>query len=291
MGRSEDGRVPRSARESRLHRVAGAWQGAGLFQLSRILRAAPRPTRRLRYRSRFLGGRARAREGEREAQWAVQCRAAGDQRVRLSEGTRARAGLFRHDRAGPASLRQDACVIARGHSRLQGNQSARDAPPVARRTALHRQLQLSSHQAAVPRNARSRRRRLRATYRAARAEGPAGGPPRGADDPGDGIHQGRAVGSDGLMSTSSAVRRTLVVGLLMNALVTVIKLVSGLRTGALTVVGSALESGLDLLNNFIALTLVGVAHTEPDEEHPYGHAKFETLGTLAVVGVLSISGF
>jgi cation diffusion facilitator family transporter len=93
------------------------------------------------------------------------------------------------------------------------------------------------------------------------------------------------------MATSSAVRRTLIVVLALNALVTAIKLVIGVRTGVLTVVGAALESGLDLLNNFIALTLVGIAHRAPDEEHPYGHEKFETLGTLAVVGFLSISCF
>jgi cation diffusion facilitator family transporter len=92
-------------------------------------------------------------------------------------------------------------------------------------------------------------------------------------------------------TASRAVRGTLIVVLGLNALVTIVKLFVGWRTGALTVVGAALESGLDLLNNFIALTLVGIAHREPDEEHPYGHAKFETLGTLAVVGFLSISCF
>lgn len=93
------------------------------------------------------------------------------------------------------------------------------------------------------------------------------------------------------MNVSAAVRRTLIVVLTLNALVTIVKLIVGVRTGALTVVGSALESGLDLLNNLIALTLVGIAHRDPDEEHPYGHAKFETLGALAVVGFLSISCF
>jgi cation diffusion facilitator family transporter len=93
------------------------------------------------------------------------------------------------------------------------------------------------------------------------------------------------------MSNSTAVRRTLVVVLALNALVTIIKLIVGVRTGAITVIGAALESGLDLLNNLIALTLVAIAHRGPDEEHPYGHAKFETLGTLAVVGFLSISCF
>ena len=88
-----------------------------------------------------------------------------------------------------------------------------------------------------------------------------------------------------------AVRRALIVVLALNALVTIVKLFIGLRTGVLTVVGAALESALDLLNNFIALAIVGIAHREPDDEHPYGHAKFETLGTLAVVGFLSISCF
>ncbi|TMG83991.1 MAG: cation transporter [Betaproteobacteria bacterium] len=93
------------------------------------------------------------------------------------------------------------------------------------------------------------------------------------------------------MAVSSSVRRTLIVVLALNALVTLVKLAVGIHTGVLTVVGAALESGLDLLNNAIALTVVGIAHRGPDEEHPYGHAKFETLGTLAVVGFLSISCF
>jgi cation diffusion facilitator family transporter len=94
-----------------------------------------------------------------------------------------------------------------------------------------------------------------------------------------------------MTGAGSAIRRTLIVVLALNALVTAIKLVIGIRSGVLTVIGAALESGLDMLNNLIALTVVGIAHRGPDEEHPYGHAKFETLGTLAVVGFLSISCF
>lgn len=93
------------------------------------------------------------------------------------------------------------------------------------------------------------------------------------------------------MTTALAVRRTLMFVLGLNALVTVIKLVVGARTGALTVIGAGLESTLDLINNVIALSLVRIAHLAPDEEHPYGHGKFETLGALAVVGFLSISCF
>ncbi|HMC56522.1 MAG TPA: cation diffusion facilitator family transporter [Gemmatimonadaceae bacterium] len=93
------------------------------------------------------------------------------------------------------------------------------------------------------------------------------------------------------MSISHDIRRTLIVVLALNALVTLMKIYVGVHTQTLTVVGAALESGLDMMNNVIALTLVGIAHRAPDEEHPYGHAKFETLGALAVVGFLSISCF
>jgi cation diffusion facilitator family transporter len=90
---------------------------------------------------------------------------------------------------------------------------------------------------------------------------------------------------------SPSVRRTLLVVLVLNALVTLIKVVVGLRTGSLTVLGSSVESGLDMLNNLIGVVLVAVARRAPDEDHPYGHDKFETLGVLGIVGFLSISCF
>jgi cation diffusion facilitator family transporter len=90
---------------------------------------------------------------------------------------------------------------------------------------------------------------------------------------------------------SPSVRRTLLVVLVLNALVTLIKVLVGLRTGSLTVLASSVESGLDMLNNLIGVVLVAVARRAPDEDHPYGHDKFETLGVLGIVGFLSISCF
>jgi cation diffusion facilitator family transporter len=90
---------------------------------------------------------------------------------------------------------------------------------------------------------------------------------------------------------SAAVRRTLLVILALNALVVAAKIVVGLRTNALSVLGAALESTLDLLNNVVGIFLVRIAARAPDEDHPYGHAKFETLGALGIVGFLSISCF
>lgn len=86
-------------------------------------------------------------------------------------------------------------------------------------------------------------------------------------------------------------RRALIVVLLLNAVVAGVKVAVGIHTRALTVLGAALESTLDLLNNVIGVAIVGVAARAPDEDHPYGHDKFETLGALAIVGFLSISCF
>lgn len=88
-----------------------------------------------------------------------------------------------------------------------------------------------------------------------------------------------------------AVRRVLAQVLALNAFMVVIKLVVGIRTGSLTVLGAALESALDTLNNGIGMALVSIAARAPDEDHPYGHDKFETLGALGIVGFLSISCF
>lgn len=90
---------------------------------------------------------------------------------------------------------------------------------------------------------------------------------------------------------SPAVRHVLAHVLLLNGLVVVIKLAVGVRTGSLTVLGAALESALDTLNNLIGMVLVSIAARAPDEDHPYGHDKFETLGALGIVGFLSISCF
>ncbi len=88
-----------------------------------------------------------------------------------------------------------------------------------------------------------------------------------------------------------AVRRVLWGVLLANLFVVAVKVLAGIRAGSLAVLGDAAHSGVDALNNVVGLAAVRVAHEPPDEEHPYGHGKFETLAALAVVSFLSITVF
>jgi len=90
---------------------------------------------------------------------------------------------------------------------------------------------------------------------------------------------------------SSEIRRVLVWTFVANVAVVLAKAIAGVMTGTLSVVADAAHSSVDALNNVLALALARVAGRAPDERHPYGHAKFETLGALAVVAFLSITVF
>ena len=93
------------------------------------------------------------------------------------------------------------------------------------------------------------------------------------------------------MPASALVRRVFIGLLVANLAVVGAKLAVGIASGSLAILGSAVDSCVDALNNVLALIVVRVAAKEPDEDHPYGHGKFETLGALAIVGFLSITCF
>ena len=90
---------------------------------------------------------------------------------------------------------------------------------------------------------------------------------------------------------SSGVRRVLAGILVANIVVVVIKFTVGLDTNSLAVFGDALQSSVDSANNLIGIFVVRVAAKAPDEDHPYGHAKFETLGALLIALLLALSIF
>lgn len=88
-----------------------------------------------------------------------------------------------------------------------------------------------------------------------------------------------------------SVKTALLIVLALNAVSAALKIAVGARTGALTVLGAALESTLDMLSNGVAILAVSIASRAPDDDHPYGHEKFETLGTLGIVAFLAITCF
>lgn len=90
---------------------------------------------------------------------------------------------------------------------------------------------------------------------------------------------------------TARIQRVLLGILVANLAVVGAKFIIGAATGSLAVLGDGVHSAVDAMNNVLALAVMWIAAREPDEDHPYGHGKFETLGALAIVVFLSVSGF
>ncbi len=87
------------------------------------------------------------------------------------------------------------------------------------------------------------------------------------------------------------VQRVLYVTLGLNLLVFLVKLGLGLATGSLSLVADALHSFTDSGSNILALLAARFSSPEPDEEHPYGHSKFEAIGALGIAAFLGMASF
>jgi len=74
------------------------------------------------------------------------------------------------------------------------------------------------------------------------------------------------------------------------SLLTLIKLVTGITTGSMAVLASAVDSVLDILMSSINFYAIKKAEEPADECHPFGHGKYETLATLIQAFVIAISG-
>jgi len=82
-----------------------------------------------------------------------------------------------------------------------------------------------------------------------------------------------------------ALSRVTVLAAVANLLLVVVKGGVGLLGGSSVLVADAVHSLSDLATDVVALFSLRVAAKPPDEEHPYGHGRYETLGT-AILGVI-----
>lgn len=65
-----------------------------------------------------------------------------------------------------------------------------------------------------------------------------------------------------------------------NTSLIVFKLIAGILIGSISVLSEAIHSSMDLLASIIAYFSIKKASQEEDEEHPFGHGKFENVSGL-----------
>ena len=83
----------------------------------------------------------------------------------------------------------------------------------------------------------------------------------------------------------SATRRSIrwaQAGLLINAVLVLVKLIAGIVGHANALVADAVESSADIFSSLIVWMGLSIAARPADEDHPYGHGKAEPLAAAVV---------
>ena len=84
--------------------------------------------------------------------------------------------------------------------------------------------------------------------------------------------------------------RAALAGMAISGALAVVKILIGLQAGSQAVVADGVESAADVLSSLAVLISLLVAARPPDEDHPYGHGRFETLTGLLLGHVLGLMG-
>jgi cation diffusion facilitator family transporter len=85
-----------------------------------------------------------------------------------------------------------------------------------------------------------------------------------------------------------AVSQVLLRVLFLNVAVAIAKISLGVATGAISVLSDGFHSLTDGASNIVALVGVRIASQPPDQEHPYGHRKFESIASVGILLFLLI---
>lgn len=93
------------------------------------------------------------------------------------------------------------------------------------------------------------------------------------------------------MSTPERVaRRVAWASLLISAALAAVKIAVGLAARSVALVSDGFESAADFFTSGLVLVGLWVASKPPDEDHPYGHGRFETLTALVIGAILAVTG-
>ncbi|MCX5719143.1 MAG: cation diffusion facilitator family transporter [Nitrospirae bacterium] len=91
------------------------------------------------------------------------------------------------------------------------------------------------------------------------------------------------MGSDTLKKDySENVRYVLILTLILNFGVALAKVLYGLFTNSIAITSDGFHSSFDGVSNIVGLIGIWIASHPPDEKHPYGHKKYETLFTILI---------
>lgn len=91
-----------------------------------------------------------------------------------------------------------------------------------------------------------------------------------------------------LQEQAKAAHKVTLIGAALDAVLGVAKILIGWLSNSHALIADGIHSLSDLLTDALVIVVTHYGRQEPDEDHPYGHARYETMGTL-ILGSLLIA--
>ncbi|MBU4321337.1 MAG: cation diffusion facilitator family transporter [Nitrospinae bacterium] len=99
------------------------------------------------------------------------------------------------------------------------------------------------------------------------------------------------MGNVAPVNNAPQIRKVLIFTLILNLLVSLAKVIYGYISNSIAMVSDGFHSFFDGVSNIVGLIGIWIASHPPDERHPYGHKKYETLFTVIIAVMIFTACF
>src|SRR5699024_8637842 len=86
-------------------------------------------------------------------------------------------------------------------------------------------------------------------------------------------------------------KKTSLISVIINIILCIFKLAAGILGNSKAMIADGIHTLSDVLATFVVYLGLRISYKEADENHPYGHEKYEPVFTKIVSGILVITGF
>ena len=84
--------------------------------------------------------------------------------------------------------------------------------------------------------------------------------------------------------------KTSVITIIVNAILSVFKLLAGIFGASMALISDAVHSASDVFSTIIVLLGVKISSKQADKKHPFGHERFECVAAIILAVVLFATG-
>lgn len=98
-------------------------------------------------------------------------------------------------------------------------------------------------------------------------------------------------GNKNIADTQKIAYHISIVTIIANLSLAVFKFLAGVIASSASMVSDAVHSASDVFSTFIVMIGIHIAGKDSDDEHPYGHERYECVASIILADVLAITGF